>query len=179
MTECIVCYNDIKNKVSLECSHELCLKCFTNILKSNYIFSCPMCRHKYNDIYLKDEEQVFESLPPDYVFDPGYEINITQEQYSIFQEIIASCFPDYTYKYYRTSVNNNVFCFALIYNIDVEDNIIEHLLFSLLTDQLPQEDNYIKNLKQGMSNVGNYKMISTSCYLQDYHDIIIKKIEYL
>ena len=52
MTECIVCYEDIKNKVSLECSHELCLNCFMNTLKAKNPFICPMCRHDFN-IYLK------------------------------------------------------------------------------------------------------------------------------
>ena len=178
MTECIVCYEDIKNKVSLECTHELCLNCFVNTLKAKKTFSCPMCRHKYN-YYLKDEEQVFE-IPEDYMsepYDPGYEINITLEQQSIFNEVIASCFPDYNYKYYRTSVNNNVFCFALISNIDVDDDMFEYLLFDLLTNNLPQDENYKQRLKQGTSNIGCYKLIPTDCYIQNYHDIIIKKLE--
>ena len=179
MTECIVCYEDIKNQVSLECSHELCLNCFINTLKAKNKFSCPMCRHKY-DFYLKDEEQVFE-VPENYIseiYDPGYEINITQEQYSIFQDLIASCYPDYTYKYYRTSVNSNVFCFAILYNLDIDDDMTEYLIFDLLTNQLPQDVNYLQKLKQGSVNIGNYKLNPTDCYIQNYHDIIIKKIEY-
>ena len=179
MTECIVCYEDIKNKVSLECKHELCLNCFVNIIKAKNKFSCPMCRHKYK-FTLKDEEQVFE-VPEDYMsepYDPGYEINIAQEQYSIFQDIIASCYPDYNYKYYRTAVNSNVFCFAIFNNIDIDDDMIEYLIFDLLTQQLPQDENYLQKLKQGSVNIGNYKLNAVECHIHNYYDIIIKKIEY-
>ena len=47
--DCIICYQKIKNKVSLECSHELCLKCFSYILQTQQKFSCPMCRKNYNN----------------------------------------------------------------------------------------------------------------------------------
>ena len=179
MTECIVCYEDIKNKVSLECTHELCLNCFVNNLKAKNKFSCAMCRHKYN-FHLKDEEQVFE-IPEGYMpelYDPSYEINITQEQYSIFQDLISSCYPDYNYKYYRTSLNSSVFCFAILNNIDVDDDMIEYLIFDLLTNQLPQDENYLQKLKQGSVNIGNYKLNAVECHIHNYHDIIIKKIEY-
>ena len=185
MTGCFICYEDIRNKVSLECTHELCLNCFVNTLKVKNKFSCPMCRHKY-DFYLKDEEQVFE-VPEGYMsepYDPGYEIDIIPEQQSIFQGVISTFYPEHVYKFYRTAVNSNIFYFIIIHSINIEpsevdDNIISHLLFNLLTDQLPQENNYIQKLRQGLSNVGNHKLLPTNCYLQDYHDIIIKKLECL
>ena len=48
----------------------------------------------------------------------------------------------------------------------------------LLTNKLPQDVNYLQKLKQGSVNIGNYKLNPTDCYIQNYHDIIIKKIEY-
>ena len=80
-----------------------------------------MCRRRYNNIYLKDEEQIFKPiLSEDLVYNPGFEIDITQEQYSIFQDVMAACFSDYIYKWYRTAVNNNVFCFVIIHSIDID-----------------------------------------------------------
>ena len=43
---CDIYYEEMKNKVSLECKHELCLKCFMKIVDDNE-FTCHMCRKKY------------------------------------------------------------------------------------------------------------------------------------
>jgi len=44
--ECDICYEEMKNKVSLECNHELCLKCFMKMIEEKE-FKCHMCRKKY------------------------------------------------------------------------------------------------------------------------------------
>src|SRR4051812_20595742 len=84
--ECNICYEKITNKVSLQCSHELCLKCLINIIKkSNKILSCPMCRKNYPEIYLnKSEEQIFE-IPNNIPY--PYEINILKQDNGQFQTL--------------------------------------------------------------------------------------------
>ncbi len=42
--ECSICYDEIKNKVSLECNHSFCRDCIYRwVVKSG---NCPMCRHQ-------------------------------------------------------------------------------------------------------------------------------------
>jgi hypothetical protein len=55
--ECYVCFETYSSKVNLECSHELCLACFSKILQPNEPFHCPMCRKEYNTIVGKDSEK--------------------------------------------------------------------------------------------------------------------------
>ena len=179
MTECIVCYEDIKNNVSLECTHELCLNCFVNTLKAKNKFSCPMCRHKYN-FYLKDEEQVFE-VSEDYVFETynsSYEIDIVQEQQSVFQELLTNCYPDHIYKYYRTTLNGNIYCFIIMFSINIEEDIemndndvISHLLSNLLADIAPLNNVTIEMIRESSVQLENHKLISADCYLENIHDI--------
>ena len=79
MTDCDICYCSIENKVKLECSHEFCLKCIVNILKTIYdVLTCPMCRKKYEDIYINKE--INEEVPFEDPFDgPGYDISIVKQ----------------------------------------------------------------------------------------------------
>ena len=52
---CDICYNEITNKVTLECKHELCVMCFLKVIrnlstwsKGQIIpFKCHMCRRQY------------------------------------------------------------------------------------------------------------------------------------
>ena len=44
---CDICYRGNKDKVTLECKHELCVTCFLEMTTSSY-FKCHMCRRKYN-----------------------------------------------------------------------------------------------------------------------------------
>ena len=49
---CDICYNEIKDKLSLECKHELCITCFLEMTVSSerqiILFKCHICRRKYN-----------------------------------------------------------------------------------------------------------------------------------
>jgi len=46
---CSICYIESKDKVTLECQHELCVKCFIemNRLLGEASFKCHMCRKQY------------------------------------------------------------------------------------------------------------------------------------
>ena len=54
---CDICYKDIKDKVTLECKHELCITCFLEMTTLSSI-KCHMCRRKYN--WNKCVEEDFE-----------------------------------------------------------------------------------------------------------------------
>ena len=49
--QCGICYKEIKDKVSLECKHELCIACFLEMITSSerqiIPFKCHMCRRQY------------------------------------------------------------------------------------------------------------------------------------
>ena len=49
---CDICYKEIKEKVTLECRHELCIMCFLEMTTSSerqiIPFKCHMCRRHYN-----------------------------------------------------------------------------------------------------------------------------------
>ena len=49
LLSCDICYKDIKDKVSLECKHELCIACFLEMTTSSGAiqFKCHMCRRQY------------------------------------------------------------------------------------------------------------------------------------
>ena len=49
-SSCDICYKEIKDKVTLECKHELCVKCFIEMIKlsGDISFKCHMCRKQYN-----------------------------------------------------------------------------------------------------------------------------------
>ena len=46
LLSCDVCYKEIKDKVSLECKHGLCIACFLEMTTSSS-FKCHMCRRQY------------------------------------------------------------------------------------------------------------------------------------
>ena len=95
---CDICYEEMKNKVSLECKHELCLKCFMKIVDDNE-FRCHMCRKKFE---LKEnskpsiEERVMTIVR---------EI-MEKEPMIHFEDIIRA-----TYRYYYLRANSDyLFC---------------------------------------------------------------------
>ena len=56
--------------------------------------------------------------------------------------------------------------------------MIEYMIFDLITDHLPL-DNIIPKLRQGVANVGQFKMTNYHLYLQDFYDIVIERIEHV
>ena len=63
-----------------------------------------------------------------------------------------------------------------MYEIQIEDSMIEHMIFNLVTDRLTL-NNIITKLRQGITDVGQFKMRNYHLYLQDFYDIVIERIE--
>ena len=184
MTDCDVCYCPIENKVKLECSHEFCLKCIVNILKIKYdVLTCPMCRKKYKDIYINKE--IFEEMPFEVPFDgPGYDISIVKQETGLIKQLLTDLHPNSQCDFYEVNIRNSfenieaTVSFYILYEIQIEDSMIEYMIFDLITDNLPL-DNIIPKLRQGIVNVGQFKMTNNHLYLQDFYDIVIEKIEHV
>ena len=167
---CDICYEPIKNKVLLECTHEVCLKCIVKILKIKSL-SCPMCY----DICIKDkddqQEQTFE-LPHEYDIDI-----VPQNDHNLRALIIQENIDDQC-KFYEVYINNDelLFSFIIIHEVVVPDSIIGQLIFKLVINAIPH-DQPLQYLRQDVVQVGQYQMKNTNHYLQDYYDIIIERIE--
>ncbi len=84
--DCMVCYEEIKNKVTFECKHELCLKCFIIIGKDK--IKCPMCI-KEIDLDKKEKEEEFHL----YINEPNIPTSI--------KKILQDSFPLYIHLYFR------------------------------------------------------------------------------
>jgi hypothetical protein len=173
---CDICYELIQNKISLVCSHELCLKCFVNILrKINKPFSCPMCRKEYKDIYLyhEEEEQVF-AIPD------NYEVNVIQHNASEFRDIILRENEDDNCEFYEAFINYgevlHQVSFIILYTGEIEASIIEQLLHGLILLSLPYNTSSLHELRQGIVKIGHYEIRNTNHYLQDYFDVCIERI---
>jgi len=172
---CHICYELIQNKISLECSHELCLLCFVNILrKINKPFSCPMCRKVYKDIFLyQEEEQVF-TIPN------NYEVNVVQQNASQYQDIILGENEDDNCEFYDVFINYgeviHQVSFIILYTGEIESSIIEQLLHGLILLSLPYNMNSIHELRQGVVKIGHHEIRNANHYLQDYFDVCIERI---
>ena len=184
MTDCDICYCPIENKVKLECSHEFCLRCIITILKvQGNVLSCPMCRKKYEDIYIYKE--IFEEVPFEVPFDgPEYDISIVKQDTGLIKQLLIDLNPSSQCDFYEVNIRNSfenieaTVSFYILYEIQIEDIMIQHMISTLITDQLPL-DNIIPRLRQGIANVGQFKMTNFHLYLQDFYDIIIEEIEHV
>jgi hypothetical protein len=52
---CPVCYNDIQEKVILECNHVFCDECIYKWICRNDCCTCPICRNSITDFSLKSK----------------------------------------------------------------------------------------------------------------------------
>lgn len=57
--ECPICYEYLKNYITLECDHNLCLKCLNGQIEHN-LFRCPLCRIEVEDI--RNSMRIYERL---------------------------------------------------------------------------------------------------------------------
>ena len=176
MDDCAVCYNPIKNKVLLECSHDFCLKCLVNILKTKDDgLLCPLCRRKYNEIYINKSIEEEEE-------DISINIDILKHDDGLIKQLLINYYPFDQCKFYEAYVKYNnteaMISFYVLHNIDIENHQIESLIFNLITDHLPL-DNIIQKLRNGSSKTGQYKMTNHTFYLQDFYDIFIERVEHI
>ena len=157
---CGVCYLTIKNKIIFECSHEICLKCLYQILKTKDDLLCPFCRKQI--IY---ENESNESIPG------MSEITISQEE-NIFKDIIRKDFNEESTFYKVTfTLGNDIlqFDFLILSGFD-SVSVLDLITTLLVTTELR-----IQALRRGVVNQGRCEIIPVEHYLQEFYDIIIKR----
>ena len=138
-----VCYTPIYSKVSLECSHEFCLKCVISLLKAKPdVLSCPMCRKKYNDVYISrdlledcQEEQIFNS-PENISID--YDKMIIKQDNGLIQQLLINQYPSHCFAFYEVGILcENIeksISICVLYNLEIEEPKIRQLIFELIRD---------------------------------------------
>ena len=155
MNKCGICYSSIKNKVVFECSHEICLICLIKINRIKNEISCPFCR-----------KQIYTESNPKLI-----KISLTVEENN-YQDIMWTDFNEES-KYYLATVNeDHHFKFLVLSN---EGPVLD-LLYSLLIFAIPYNENVVEVLRQGVVNQGQYEIVPVDHHLQDYQDIIIKRV---
>ena len=168
-TECGICYTSIKNKVLFDCSHELCLKCLIQILKTKDKLICPFCRK-----HIIEDQQ----LDIDLDYPVISEINIIQED-NTYSTIITE--PSI---YYSAIVNfgniTRMFSFLVI---TTEDCLIIHDLISTLITIMSlavpansSMDTMINSLRYGVVSQGQYELSPVEHHIQGFFDVIIKRL---
>ena len=80
----------------------------TMILKTKYdVLTCPMCRKKYDDIYINKE--IFEEMPFEIPFDgPGYEISIEKQDTGLIKQLLTNLNPNSQCDFYEVNIRNNL-----------------------------------------------------------------------
>lgn len=183
--ECSICYLPILNKVSLSCSHELCVKCLVNILKiKKDYFTCPMYREKYKDIYFElpaHDELDYESLPsPPLLPADEYSINVIEkDERHTLDNILRLQFSNYVW--YEIEVYNKKLDFFVSLNesLDISSFNIKTLVTEFLLNALCMEyEVFVQRIKSSDLSCTflNYKISNIQTYLLDYYDIIVTKL---
>ena len=107
---CDICYERIKDKITLECKHELCLPCFLEVMRNlttSSSFKCHMCRRKYNWVY-KTKEKLKEDA---HVLEETLSILIREDDENQFLSLVGGGMS----KAFEIIVNNqNVIQFIVI-----------------------------------------------------------------
>jgi len=151
MTECGICYLD-RSKVTLECSHQLCLVCLMKII-SKVSLKCPFCRRVYEYEYEKKKVRWVVSIA---------------EGVNPYNQIIES-------RLYNVTVNEteNIekFDILIITKENIHNDMIKNLI-QLLFDIYPIR---VENIRRQIT-YSNYLIRPANHYLEEYYDIIMMEI---
>ena len=156
---CDVCYDEPKNKVILECKHEICVKCFLE-LKPNSGYRCHMCRRSYK----------FKRI-----------INI-QEEESPLKKLFIDRFPDAQILFLKVAHKEEkvTIHYVLLFTQDIPSSDIESLIEKHFLTYYPgtseEQPDFRRILKNGNVEDSYLFTMNVDFYLQDYYDIILKRI---
>ena len=153
---CDVCYEEPKNKVILECKHEICVKCFLE-LKPSTGYRCHMCRRSYK----------FKRI-----------INIQEE--SPLKKVFIDRFPDAQVLFLKVVTEENVTIhYVLLFTQEIPSSDIESLIekhFLTYYPGMSEEPDFRRTLKNGNVEDSYLFTMNVDFYLQDYYDIILKRV---
>ena len=151
---CDICYREIKDKVTLECKHELCVPCFLEVSRSSS-FKCHMCRRKYN---WKEKE----------ISDDTLSILIREDKENQFLVLVEGGMS----KAFEVIVNERgPLQFIVILDLQVDTEELKLLISEFIANNYTSGDIIASLRNPTYSHFSN-----ANSYLESYHDnLIIKK----
>jgi len=159
---CDICYRGIKDKVTLECKHELCVACFLEVMRNlstSSSFKCHMCRRKYN---WKNE-----SNEDEHILEDTLSILIRENGENQFLSLPGMNMS----KAFEVIVNNrNPIQFIVILETHIDTEELKFLISEFIANNYTSSDiiGSLRNLSDHFINVNSH--------LESYHDnLIIKK----
>ena len=173
-----MCYNEIKDKVSLECKHELCIACFLEMSVSSerqiIPFKCHMCRRKYN--WKKEPFKSSEVISED-TLEERLELLMREDNENQFLPLVGINSKAFEV---IIRINNNSFVFNPRQNIiqfivvlktQIDTETLKFLISEFIANNFIQED-IIRSL-QGPS-FSHFRNIDS--HLESFYDnLVIKK----
>ena len=154
---CDICYRGIKDKVTLECKHELCVACFLEMNTTSH-FKCHMCRRKYNWKNKEDKDILEETLS----------ILIGEDDENQFLSLVGSGMS----KAFEIRVNNrNPIQFIVILETQIDTEELKLLISEFIANNYTSGD-----IIGSLRNPSFSHFRNTNSHLESYHDnLIIKK----
>ena len=158
---CDICYEPLINKVLLECKHELCVKCFLE-MKPKKDFKCHMCRKEYK--FIKEKQCI---TAPNTTID---NIIIIEEDEFSLRPLIQQRFPNECCLSFKVKKDNEELQYIVLSTSSAEN------IKDLIEDHVLTYGFSIQSLRQNNYNYDYIFMSNIDFYLQDYYDIILKRI---
>ena len=160
---CDICYERIKDKVTLECKHELCIPCFLEVmgnLTTSSSFKCHMCRRKYNWAYKTKEDA--------HVLEETLSILIREDDENQFLSLVGSGMS----KAFEVIVNNrNLIQFIVILETQIDTEELKLLISEFIANNFTSGD-----IIGSLRNPTFSHFRNTNSHLESFYDnLIIKK----
>jgi len=153
---CDICYKDLKDKVSLECKHELCITCFLEITTSSSM-TCHMCRRKYN--WAKHVKETIEDT---------LSILIREDTDNQFLNL----FRKDECKVFKVIINKqHMFHFIVILKNQIHIENLKFMISEFIADNLIS-NNIIESLRNSASQ--HFRNIDS--HLESFYDKIVIKL---
>ena len=124
---CSICYIESKDKVTLECRHELCIKCFIemNSLLDEKSFKCHMCRkqYKWKNNIVEDTIELFIKEHEDNMFLP-----LIKKNSKAFEIIIKTKNTPNPFAGFMFNLQHNVVQFVVILGRQINTETLKILI---------------------------------------------------
>ena len=190
-----VCYREIKDKVTLECKHELCVRCFIEmnskdkeILISTYTFKCHMCRKQYN---WKKETVKSSGFNSGIASEDSLELIIKEDEENLFLPLVGMNSKAFEV---ILRINNNSFVFInhslkiiqfiVVLKNQIETETLKFLISEFVVNRVTDDlGDIIGNLRGNHVQYPSFSHLrnitdSSLMHLESFYDnLVIKKYE--
>jgi len=180
---CDICYREIKDKISLECKHELCITCFLEMVKLSGVisFKCHMCRKQYN---WKKETDKTDKTSGD-VLEDTIELLIKEEETNLFLPLFGANSKAFEVilRMNNSSLtfnpNQKIIQFIIDLKTQIDTETLKYLLSEFVVSRVTDDlRDIIGNLRG--SSFSHFRNITDAnfAHLESFYDnLVIKKYE--